>query len=192
MKDRTPVQRIDRSINRDDYQQLPRYPLQVCASLVQNPANLGGLCRTTEAFRLEQLILADLAVTQDSVFKSLAASAYRWQPLLACSIAALPQWLEQQTDYTIVALDADPTAVPLPEFRFPLRSILVLGQELTGIPANILTRCHDRITIPQWGLVESLNVQTAAAVAIYAYVTQHTSFLQPSACPTSTVFHSIG
>lgn len=162
-------------INRENYAQLPRLPLQVCATLVQNPANLGGLCRTVEAFRLEALILAELTIAQHPQFKKLAASAHLWQPLIACSSQTVADWLQtqQQAGYAIIALDADATATPLPLFHFPRRSVLVLGQELTGIPADLLTCCDDRVTIPQAGLVESFNVQTAAAIAIYEYVRQH-------------------
>jgi tRNA G18 (ribose-2'-O)-methylase SpoU len=141
---------------------------------VQNPANLGGLCRTAEAFRLEKLILADMAITRHPLFRNLAVSTHQWQPLAACSIAQLPTWLAQQTQigYTVIGLDADPLAIPLPQFQFPLRSILLLGQELTGLPASLATHCQVCITIPQWGLVESLNVQTAGAIAMYAYIQQ--------------------
>lgn len=118
-------------------------------------------------------MLADLRVSRTAAFKNLAASAHHWQPLRECAIAQLSPWLAQQAGYTRVALAADATATPLAEFAFPKRSILVLGQELTGIPADIVAQCDCTITIPQFGLVESLNVQTAGAIAIYEYVRQH-------------------
>lgn len=172
MTDRTPVQR---SIDRADYANLPRHPLIVCATLVQNPANLGRLCRTVEVFRLEALVLADLAITQTPAFRNSAASAHYWQPLLECKNSRLPDWLhqQQQAGYTLVAMDANPAAVPLTQFMFPLRLVLLLGQELTGIPPNILHQCDYSVTIPQFGLIESLNVQTAGSIAIYEYIRQH-------------------
>jgi tRNA guanosine-2'-O-methyltransferase len=169
------TQLVNRAIHRKNYAQLPRLPLQVCAALVQNPANLGGLCRTVEAFRLEALVLADLGIAQHPQFKNLAASAHHWQPLMACPVDALSSWLQnqQQAGYAVIALDADAAAIPLPRFCFPLHSVLVLGQELTGLPADLLTCCDHRVTIPQAGLVESFNVQTAAAIAVYEYIRQH-------------------
>ncbi|MBF2051707.1 MAG: TrmH family RNA methyltransferase [Leptolyngbya sp. IPPAS B-1204] len=164
---------FQRPNSRESYRALPRHPLIVCATLVQNPANLGGLCRTVESFRLQSLVLADLATIRSPVFKNLAASSHHWQPLQACPPADLPQWLgQQQANYPIVALTAEPTAIPLPKFVFPQQAVLLLGQELTGIPAALLDQCDYAVTIPQFGLVESLNVQTAAAIAIYEYVRQ--------------------
>lgn len=162
--------------DRADYLALPRHSLVLCAALVQNPANLGGLCRTAEAFRLEALILPNLDIVQNVVFKRSSVSSHGWQPLQACSVEALPDWLQQQqSGYCRIALDCDPTATPLSEFAFPKRSILLLGQELTGVPMSCLDQCDRVITIPQFGLVESLNVQTAAAIAVYEYVRQQSS-----------------
>jgi tRNA G18 (ribose-2'-O)-methylase SpoU len=165
----------NRSIEREGYAKLPRYSLIVCAVLVQNPANLGGLCRTCEAFRLEALVLADLALSQTTAFRNLAVSTHHWQPLIACPIDRLSAWLgtQQAAGYSLVGLDTVSSRdIALPNFVFPRRSVLILGQELTGIPSDILSLCDHLVTIPQFGLVESLNVQTAGSIATYEYLRQ--------------------
>jgi tRNA G18 (ribose-2'-O)-methylase SpoU len=58
-------------------------------------------------------------------------------------------------------------------FTYPKQSVLVLGRELIGIPVEIAGLCDAAIAIPQFGMVESLNVQTAAAIAIYEYGRQY-------------------
>jgi tRNA G18 (ribose-2'-O)-methylase SpoU len=160
--------------NRTTYPQLPRHPLIVCASLVENPMNLGALCRTAEAFRLEALVLRDLQLAEDRTFRKLTASAYHWQPLMACGAEQLPGWLEgqRQRGYSIIGLTVGAGVQSLPEVAMPQRGVLVLGRELTGLPKDILELCDRRLMIPQYGLVESLNVQTAAAIAIYEYIRQ--------------------
>jgi tRNA G18 (ribose-2'-O)-methylase SpoU len=165
---------VHRTAERDEYANQPRHSLMICAALVQNPANLGGLCRTCEAFRVEALVMADVAIAQTPAFRNLAASTQHWQPLIACPPAHLPNWLtaQQQTGYCAIALHANATAISLPEFAFPKRSILLLGQELTGIPPDLLQQCDRTVTIPQFGMVESLNVQTAGSIAMYEYVRQ--------------------
>ena len=168
-------QLVSRSVSRADYSHLPRHSLIVCAALVQNPANLGSLCRTAEAFRLESLVLANLAITETHLFRNPAASTHLWQPMQNCPVEQLPDWIgqQQQAGYAVIALEANPQALALPQFTFPLRSVLLLGQELTGIPTATLALTNQAVTIPQFGLVESLNVQTAAAMAAYEYVRQH-------------------
>lgn len=159
---------------RTQYPNLPRHPLVVCASLVENPMNLGMLCRTAEAFRLEALVLSELALTRNRKFRQVAVATHQWQPVVACAVEQLPQWLadRRQQGYTSLALDLRPEAVPLPEMRFPEQAVLVLGRELTGIPSVVAAACDRLVVIPQYGVVQSLNVQTAAALAIYAYIGQ--------------------
>lgn len=174
--DRTPVERnLEQHLDRRQYADVPRHPLITCASLVQNPANLGGLCRTCEAFRVESLVLANETIAKTSAFRNLAASTHHWQPLGSCPPADLPNWLaaQQQKGYTIIALHANSNAIPLTQFSFPHRSVLLLGQELTGIPNQLIQQCDRTVTIPQFGLVESLNVQTAGAIAMYEYARQY-------------------
>lgn len=162
-------------LTRHTYGQQPRHPLVVCASLVQNAANLGGLCRTAEGLRLERLVVANRAIAHAPEFKRLAASSQHWQPLIECAPANLPGWLQQQRQagYTLVGLQADPAAVPITQWNVPQRTVLVLGQELTGIPPTIMACCQQAVTIPQYGLVESFSVQVAGAIAMYEYVRQH-------------------
>lgn len=137
--------------------------------------NLGALCRTAEVFGLESLVLSCLELAQNQEFRRLAVSADRWQRLEVCAVEDLPDWLasKAQSGYTPLALTPNPDVCPLPKFRFPKYSLLVLGRELTGIPEGIQNYCREAIAIPQFGQVDSLNVQTAAAIAIYEYIRQH-------------------
>lgn len=162
------------------------HTLKICASFVENPMNLGALCRTAEVFGLESLVLPDLAIAQSHEFRKLAASAHHWQPLEACPPDRVCEWIEEQRQlgYAVFALTRHPQAHCLMEFGFPQKTALVLGRELTGIPEQVMTVCigdqakdsvggGGAIAIPQFGLVESLNVHTAAAIAIYEFVKQH-------------------
>lgn len=162
------------AIRRQSHDSTPRHPVQICASLVENPANLGSLCRTAEVFRAERLMVADLAVIEQPAFYKPAVSAHRWQPMQACLVADVPDWLDRQRQagYTSLALHLDQQAIPLTDFTFPRQVVLVLGRELTGVSQTVLDQCDRTLVIPQYGRVESLNVQTAAAIALYEYVRQ--------------------
>lgn len=56
---------------------------------------------------------------------------------------------------------------PLPELQSGGDVVLVLGAEREGLPAKILDRCEERVSIPQTGGAESLNVALAGAIALY-------------------------
>jgi tRNA G18 (ribose-2'-O)-methylase SpoU len=161
-------------LNRQEYHRLPRHTLIICAALVENPMNLGALCRTVEAFRLQSLVLPDLKIAQNRKFRQLAAATYGWQPLEECAPDRLLDWFHHQRrmGYAILGLTANQEAEPLHQAKFPQKAVLVLGRELTGIPNEIEQSCDRTLTIPQYGMADSLNVQTAAAIAIYEYIHQ--------------------
>ncbi|MEA5465481.1 TrmH family RNA methyltransferase [Leptothoe sp. PORK10 BA2] len=141
--------------------------LTVCATLLEKAANQASLCRSCEVLGVDRLVLP--RVDESWEFRKIAASAQQWQRVEYCPPDQLLQWLVQQTGYRIVALTVQATAQPLTDYAFAAKTLLLLGRELTGIPANILALCDGALTIPQYGRVESLNVQTAGAIAIYEY-----------------------
>lgn len=145
----------------------PNARLTVCASLVGKSANQAALCRTCEVLGVEQLILPE--PDQSWEFRKIAASAQQWQSMDYIPPDQLSAWLTQNTDYIRVALTIAPDAQTLDSYQFAEKTMLLLGRELTGIPSEITALCDATLRIPQYGKVESLNVQTAAAIAIYEY-----------------------
>jgi 23S rRNA (guanosine2251-2'-O)-methyltransferase len=70
--------------------------------------------------------------------------------------------------YLVVALEQSPNSTPLGEFKFDHPLALLLGNEVHGLTRQTLDSCDMIIEIPQYGKKESLNVATAAAIALYA------------------------
>ena len=56
---------------------------------------------------------------------------------------------------------------PLPEVSVDGDVVLVLGAEREGLPADVLDRCDEQVSIPQPGGGDSLNVALAGAIALY-------------------------
>jgi TrmH family RNA methyltransferase len=55
----------------------------------------------------------------------------------------------------------------LPELAAGGDVVLVLGAERDGLPPEVLERCDERVSIPQPGGGDSLNVALAGAIALY-------------------------
>lgn len=67
----------------------------------------------------------------------------------------------------IIALEQAEGAINCKKFKpkFPLA--LILGNEVRGVPQNILNKCDAVIEIPMRGKKESLNVSVAVGIAVY-------------------------
>lgn len=144
-----------------------RPSLIVCASLVEKTTNQAALCRTCEVLGVNRLVLP--RPNDAWAFRKVAASAQQWQGIEYCPPEQLRPWLSQQAGYTRVALTVHELSQSLGDYAFAAQTLLILGRELTGIPADIASVCDVALRIPQYGRVESLNVQTAGAIAIYEY-----------------------
>jgi TrmH family RNA methyltransferase len=57
--------------------------------------------------------------------------------------------------------------IPLPELDSGDEVALVLGAEREGLPPELVDRCEERVSIPQPGGGDSLNVAMAGAIALY-------------------------
>jgi len=73
--------------------------------------------------------------------------------------------------YQLVALEQSAQAVMLPDFVPPQKIALLLGEEVHGIPNNLLAQCNTIIEIPMHGSKESFNVSVAAGIALYGITT---------------------
>ncbi|XP_076599642.1 tRNA (guanosine(18)-2'-O)-methyltransferase TARBP1 isoform X1 [Chaetodon auriga] len=149
--------------------------LLVVASLIDKPTNLGGLCRTCEIFGASALVLDSLRHVSDKHFQSLSVSSELWLPLLEVKPAELTDFLQvkKSEGYCIVGVEQTANSQSLQDYQFPEKTLLLLGNEREGIPANLLQMFDVCVEIPQQGVIRSLNVHVSAALLIWEYTRQH-------------------
>jgi tRNA guanosine-2'-O-methyltransferase len=70
------------------------------------------------------------------------------------------------------ALEQTDESTSLPDFKFPDKTILVLGAEKQGIPVPVLRLLDATVEIPQLGVIRSLNVHVSSAIALYSFIAQ--------------------
>lgn len=97
-----------------------------------------------------------------------ALGAETTMPVVAAPELAPVMATLQKDGYKLVALEQSPRAVLLPHFTPPQKVALLLGEEVHGIPSDLLAQCDTIIEIPMRGKKESFNVSVAAGIALYA------------------------
>ncbi|XP_052007674.1 probable methyltransferase TARBP1 [Xyrauchen texanus] len=149
--------------------------LLVVASLIDKPTNLGGLCRTCEIFGAKALVLDSLRHVKDKQFQALSVSSELWLPLLEVKPAELSNFLQlkKSEGYWVIGVEQTSNSQSLQDYTFPERSLLLLGNEREGIPANLLQLVDVCVEIPQHGVTRSLNVHVSAALLVWEYTRQH-------------------
>ena len=72
---------------------------------------------------------------------------------------------------TIVSIENTEDALPLASFKWKKdkKTLLIFGQESSGIPEEILKKSDFKVKITQFGSVRSLNVAVAAGIVMHDY-----------------------
>ena len=141
-------------------------PLVVVAHEVQDPGNVGGIMRTAEAAG------ATAFVTTHATADPLGWKALRGSMGSALRVPIVRADLDDTMDALRAFRIATSALVPrdgrrLFDSDFRRASAVLLGGEGGGLPARVLERVNQRVSIPMRAPVESLNVGIAAALVLY-------------------------
>ncbi len=77
--------------------------------------------------------------------------------------------------YAVVVIEIAEQAISLLDFNFPEKVALVVGNEASGVPEALIQQADHIVSIPQYGVVGSLNVAVSASIAMYELMKGHTS-----------------
>lgn len=149
--------------------------LIVVASLISRTPNLGGLARTCEAFGVKELVIASLHHIKDREFQNLSVSAEKWITVAEVKPHELQTYLlgRKHNGWSLIGAEQTAKSTSLPHIKFNKKTVLILGNEKDGIPANLIPLFDTCLEIPQVGFIRSLNVHVAGAICIWQYAMQH-------------------
>jgi len=134
---------------------------------VQDPHNLGAICRTAEAAGAA-VVICDRRAAQvtPAVCK---ASAGAVEHLELARVGNLADWLLAARELGAWSFGASAEApASFRSLDLNGRVILVLGGEGAGLRPRVAASCDQLVSIPTVGRVGSLNVSVAAAVLAFA------------------------
>lgn len=150
----------------------------VCAR-VQDPGNLGTIIRIADACGLAGVLALEGCADPSSpkVIRASAGSLFHLPVYSGASFYSLAG-LSAENDGYLVGLSGI-AKTDLPTFTgsskvaaSPL--FICLGNEAQGLSSEEIALCNETIAIPMWGHAESLNVATAAAIALHAIASART------------------
>ncbi|CDO94604.1 unnamed protein product [Kluyveromyces dobzhanskii CBS 2104] len=162
--------------NQKTMESVTRSELIVVASLVDKAPNLGGICRLCDVLGVGTMTIHDIRVKQNSQFKSVAVTADRWMPIEEVPVDGILAYMNAKKleGYTLIGLEQTDSSLQLDsDFKFPSKSLILLGTEAHGIPGHLLKELDICLEIKQSGVIRSMNIQTATAVIVHSYSIQH-------------------
>ena len=145
----------------------PRELVVACAAM-RSHVNLSHIVRTCGCFGISRVVACGAAGVHGRIARDGAESVE------VAVHRSLPPVLDRlrAEGYELVGLEQATRSESLFTFSFVARTVLVIGNERTGLEQPELDRLDRVAEIPMAGLPHSLNAATSAAIAVYEYCRQ--------------------
>ena len=146
--------------------------LVVALDQVQDPHNLGAICRSAEVAGAAGIVIPQrrsAAITPAAC----KASAGAVEHLAVARVRNLADWLAAAKEAGAWIYGAEAGApASYTEADLGGRAVLVLGSEGAGLRPRVAEACDLLVSVPSRGRVASLNVSAAAAVLLFEAIRQ--------------------
>lgn len=138
---------------------------------VDDPHNQSAVLRSADAFGVQTLHV----VEGRAPFKPnsiIAKSADRWVDVV--EHASIEEAIDRlkADGYQVYATALSEEAIPLEDVDVSKPTVLLFGNEHSGVSDKALAKADGNFVIPMQGYVQSLNISVAAAISLYDVTTR--------------------
>lgn len=146
--------------------------LIVALDQVQDPRNLGAVCRSAEFAGAAGVVIPERRSAEMTAV-ACKASAGAVEHLEVARVRNLADWLAaaKEAGFWVWGADAGADSAPW-DVELTGPTVVVLGGEGKGLRPRVATSCDGLVALPRRGRVGSLNVSAAAAALLFESVRQ--------------------
>ena len=138
---------------------------------IRSALNVGAILRTCDGAGIIKVYIC--GITPKPSHEKVKKTALGAETYVTCeyvkSIGELIRRLRSE-GYNIVAVEQDPKAKKIQEFKTTRKMALVFGNELLGISIETLKSSDIILEIPMFGRKNSLNVATSLGIVLYLLI----------------------
>jgi len=140
--------------------------LVVCLDQIQDPRNLGAICRVAECAGAAGVVIPERrsAEVTPAVCK---ASAGAVEHLRVARVRNIADWLGEAKEAGAWVYGASADGIPYDRPDYRGKVVLVFGSEGRGLRPRVSAMCDELVALPLRGRIDSLNVSAAAAALVY-------------------------
>ena len=148
--------------------------LAVAVMNFANETNVGGLVRTASAAALKEIVI----VGRKKWNKGAATGAHSRIKVIKMRTSDEFVGYCRENNYNMVSVEIGEDSNNIFEYKYPENTMLVIGNEGTGVPKKILDNSVSRVYIPQYEGVECLNASISGSIAIYDWIRKNNSCVE--------------
>lgn len=159
-------------MDREEFRVSRKLPLVVVLDNVRSLHNVGSVFRTSDAFRVERIVLCGITATPPSaeIHKTAlgAEDTVEWQ-YYESAIEAVEALHGE--GFRVFSIEQCEGSIALQDFSVlpGERYAVVLGNEVKGVQQEVVDASDGAIEIPQFGTKHSLNVSVTAGMVIWEF-----------------------
>jgi len=141
-------------------------PLLLILDGIEDPHNLGNIIRTAECMGVDGILIPKnrAATVNDTVVRVSAGAASH---IKICKVTNINHEIEHLKSKSFWVYGVEIGGVNISQTNLKGPVALVMGGENTGVRHLTLKLCDGVVSIPMRGRTNSLNVGSAAAIALY-------------------------
>ncbi|MDD2552797.1 MAG: RNA methyltransferase [Dysgonamonadaceae bacterium] len=165
------VEELNR-IDIQEFKEAEKIGLTVVLDNVRSLNNIGSVFRTSDAFRVNEIILCGISATppQVEIHKTAlgAEDSMKWR-YVKNTLDAVNELKSE--GYRVFAIEQTENSISLEKVSLEKEKkyAIILGHEVHGVQQAVIDASHGCIEIPQHGTKHSLNVSVAAGIVIWEF-----------------------
>lgn len=133
---------------------------------IHDPHNVSAIYRSADAFGVAALHLYYTDTAFPELGKKSSASARKWVESIRHHDAAEMYAALKAGGHQILATSCTPASKALGTYDLTKPTAVIMGNEHSGVPAELEGMVDGEVYIPMYGMIQSFNVSVAAALIL--------------------------
>jgi tRNA G18 (ribose-2'-O)-methylase SpoU len=149
---------------------LKKNPIYIICDNVIDTYNIGSIFRLADSVAAEKVYLCGVSETPPNTrIKKASINTTEWVSweYFENTKDAIKEIRDKVKDIRIVAVEQSSNSVQFNKAEYTLPIALMVGNETTGTPQEILDLCDQIVEIPMWGVNKSLNVMVSLGIVLF-------------------------
>ena len=151
----------------------PKIPVVILLDRLRSVHNVGNILRLADAVNAEKVICG--GYTACPPHPKLAKSSMGAEDIVETEHvehAAEAAAEYRNKGYEVIGIETVESAESVWDIEFKKPLMLIFGNEALGIQEETLKQCHRFVSLPSFGLKNSINVSNCASVVLYRVAEQ--------------------
>lgn len=156
----------------EEYKMAEKLPVTVVLDNIRSFYNVGSIFRTSDAFRIEKILLCGITACPPSTeIHKTALGAEESVPWTYYKDTLDAVTELHQNNYIVYAVEQVEHSTKLQYFNIDTSNkyAIIFGNEVKGVRQDIVDMSDGCIEIPQFGTKHSLNVSVAAGILVWEF-----------------------